>query len=99
MLKNLLLLTGFSTFAVIIIVGFNIYHNLTISSLPDTTQIRIIPIKPTFDKETITKLRDRVPLSVSLIGKSEVVSEDSKEVDTSANGIKNASSSGSIPRL
>jgi len=79
MLKNLLLLTGFSTFAVIVIVAFNIYHNYTQSSLSDTTQTRIIPIPPTFDKETITQLKERDPISVSLSGKTEVQSEDTKD--------------------
>lgn len=79
MLKNLLLLSGFSTFAVIVIISFNIYHNHTLSSLPDVTQQRVVAIPSTFDKQTLMELRKRTPISVSLFDKTEVVSEDAKD--------------------
>ena len=78
MLKNLILLSGFSTFAVLVIVGFNIYHGLTLSSLPPTTQTRVIPIPPTFDKDTIEELRKRTSIPVNLQEKTAVVSDDSQ---------------------
>ncbi len=78
MLKNLLLLTGFSTFAVIVIVAFNIYHGYTLSSLPAITQKRVVSIPGTFDKDTIKELQKRKPVPVNLQEKTAVVSEDSK---------------------
>lgn len=78
MLKNLLLLSGFSTFAVVIIIGLNIYHGFELSSLPSTTQAHVVPIPSTFDKKTLNELKKRVPINVNLQEKSSVVSEDSK---------------------
>lgn len=82
MLKNLLLLSGFSTFAVVIIIGLNIYHNYSLSSLPQSTQAHVIPIPATFDKKTLSELKKRKPLNVTIQGKSEIVSDDSKETST-----------------
>lgn len=79
MLKNLLLLTGFSTFVVVVIVGLNVYHNFTLSSLPKTTQQKIIPIDPSFDKKTLESLKKREQITVSIDEKSSVVSDDSKQ--------------------
>lgn len=82
MLKNLLLLSGFSTFAVIIIIGLNVYHNYSLSSLPQSTQTHVIPIPSTFDKKTIAELKKRKPINVTIQGKSEIVSDDSKETSS-----------------
>lgn len=79
MLKNLLLLSGFSTFAVMIIIGLNIYHNYSLSSLPQSTQAHVVPIPATFDKKTLSELKKRKPINVTIQGKSEIVSDDSKE--------------------
>jgi hypothetical protein len=83
MLKNLLLLSGFSTFAVIIIIGLNVYHNYSLSSLPASTQTHVIPIPSSFDKKTLNDLKKRKPINVVIEGKSEIVSDDSKEVSAS----------------
>lgn len=82
MLKNLILLSGFSTFAVIVIIGFNIYHGMTQSSLSTVTQTRTDPIPATFDKDTIDKLRERTSVPVNLQEKTTVVSEDSQSTTT-----------------
>ncbi len=82
MLKNLILLSGFSTFAVIVIIGFNIYHNNTISSLPEVTQERVLNIPSTFDEQTIESLRTRKSIEVNITDKTTVVSEDSKNAST-----------------
>lgn len=78
MLKNLLLLTAFSTFAVIVIIAFDVYHKIQVSSLSENTKVRVVPIPSNFDIKTIGSLKKRTPISVSLIDKSSVVSEDSK---------------------
>ncbi|MDO8270140.1 MAG: hypothetical protein Q7T54_05740 [Candidatus Levybacteria bacterium] len=102
MLKNLLLLSAFSTFVVIILVGLDIYHKNNISSLQDTTKRNILPIDPKFDKSTLDQLKKRDPITVSLTGKSSVISEDSKPTSRGLNSPSPtitqpaASSSGSI---
>lgn len=78
MIKNLLFLAGFSTFVVIVIVGLDIYHKSKISSLQPSTQRRVIPITPTFDKEALENLKQREPIAVDLSEGSTVISEDSK---------------------
>lgn len=82
MLKNLLLLSGFSTFAVIIIIGLNVYHNYSLSSLPQSAQTHVSPIPASFDKKTLTELKKREVINVVIEGKSEIVSADSKETST-----------------
>jgi hypothetical protein len=79
MLKNLLLLSGFSTFVVIVIVGFNIYHNYTLTSLPTSTQKHVTSIPANFDKKTLNELKKRVPVIINLEEKSSVISEDTKQ--------------------
>jgi len=82
MLKNLLLLAGFSTFAVIVIIGLNVFHDHKVSSLPSATQIHVTAITPNFDVKTLDGLKKRSTVSVSLQEKSAVVSEDSKQTTT-----------------
>lgn len=84
MLKNLLLLSGFSTFVVIVLVGLNVYHSLVTSKVSSITQIRIVPIPSAFDSKTIDELKKRTPMIVSLREKSAVVSEDTKKATDSA---------------
>ena len=79
MLKNLLLLAGFSTFVVFVIIGLNVFHDHEVSSLPASTQIHVNSITPNFDTKTLDQLKKRTPISVSLLEKSAVVSEDSKQ--------------------
>ena len=82
MLKNLLLLSGFSTFVVIIVVAFTIYHNSLLPTLSSNTQHHTTAITPTFDKKTLDTLKKRTPLSVNLEEKSSIISEDSKSTST-----------------
>jgi len=84
MLKNLILLSGFSTFVVIVLVGLNVYHSSVTSTVPAITQIRVVPISSTFDNKTIEELKKRTPLIVSLREKSAVVSEDTKKATESS---------------
>jgi hypothetical protein len=84
MLKNLIYLSGFSLFVVIVIIALNIYHNSTISTLPAITQTRIIQITPTFDKTTIDNLKKRKQINVDLNEKSTITSVDSKSASESA---------------
>lgn len=82
MLKNLLLLAGFSTFVVIVIIGLQVFHDHEVSSLPSSTQTHVTAITPNFDIKTLNDLKKRSAASVSLQEKSAVVSEDSKQTTT-----------------
>lgn len=84
MLKNLLLLSGFSAFAVIVILSFNIYHNYTISSLPKSTQKKVINIPSTFDKKTLSELKKRSAFPVDLFEQTKVLSEDKNPSQTNS---------------
>lgn len=83
MLKNLLLLAGFSTFVVIVIVALDIYHKSKVSSLQPSTQRNIVPITPTFDKKTLEKLKSREQFSVDLREKSTIISADTQSTTAS----------------
>ena len=88
MLKNLLLLSGFSTFVVIVIVGLNVYHGSVTSKVPSITKVRVVTIPNNFDIKTIDELKKRTPVIVSLKGKSGIVSEDTKKASGSATPIR-----------
>ena len=40
-------------------IAFNIYHNTISTTISETTSIQIAPIPPTFDIQTITKLKQK----------------------------------------
>lgn len=96
MLKNLLYLTGFSTFVVIVIIALDVYHNYELSQLPPITQKNIIPISKNFDTKTLDELKKREAITVNLQNKSTVVSEDSKDTTSSVTPSPNIPSSQNI---
>ena len=40
-------------------ITFNIYHNYTTSTIPETLGVEIAPINPNFDTQTIERLKNR----------------------------------------
>lgn len=66
MLKNLLYFAIFSTFLVLVVVGLNVYHNFTTSTVANDTSIKIVPITPSFDIKTIKMLESRLSIPVNL---------------------------------
>lgn len=84
MLKNLLLLTGFSTFAVVVIVGLNIYHTRVTSTTPPATRAKIISIDPSFDSKTINELKKRSTISENLTDKPTILLSDSLDTASSS---------------
>lgn len=66
MLKNLLYFAIFSTFLVLVVIGLNIYHNFTTSTVSSDASIQIIPITPSFDVKTIKMLKSRTGIPVNL---------------------------------
>lgn len=60
MKKNEILLIFISLFTLTVVwIAFSIYHNSIASTIPEATNIRIAPIAPDFDTETIDKLKQR----------------------------------------
>ena len=84
MLKDLVILTGFSTFVVVVIIGLNLYHEYRISTVPINTQEHVIPINPTFDLKTIDSLKKRSLIQVNLQDKSSIVSKDTINASSGA---------------
>jgi len=76
MFKNLILLSGFSTFVVIAIIALNIYHARTDSTLSPLTKERSTPIDATFDQQTLQELRSRNAVPVDLTSRSGVITQD-----------------------
>lgn len=44
---------------VVVWIVINVYHNLNISTIPETTKQEIAPINPAFDIKTIDKIKKR----------------------------------------
>lgn len=66
MLKNLVYLAIFTTFLVAVVIGLNIYHNVTKSTVSSDAAIQIIPITPRFNEDTIKMLQSRTSVQVNL---------------------------------
>lgn len=57
--KDILLLIISSFILVILWIIFSIYHNSVTSTIPEAVSIQILPINPTFDKNTIESIKRR----------------------------------------
>lgn len=67
MLRNLYLLSILLTVGVVSWIGFNVFLNMTQSTIPEDTSTQIVPITPTFDLQTMQdlELRSRVDVNLS----------------------------------
>lgn len=57
--KDILLIVVPSFLLIIAWVAFNIYHNTVSSTIPETLNVQIVPINPSFDSKTIQSLKNR----------------------------------------
>lgn len=58
--KNTLLLLSIATFITVVAwIGFNVYHNLTSSTISETESLEIAPLETTFNQQTIQSLSER----------------------------------------
>lgn len=64
MFKNLVYLGILTTFVVFSMVGFNIYHSYTTSTISQDTSEAITPIPSSFNKGSLDNLRQRKSVSV-----------------------------------
>ncbi len=76
MLKNLILLFAFSSFVTFVWIGTSVYHNTITSKISQSNQIRIEPIDPSFDMETLQSLTSREEVTVNLSDQLTIISED-----------------------
>ena len=74
MLKNLVYLAIFTTFIVLVWIGVTIYHNFSTTTISEVTQIQIVPIKATFNKETVSNLKRRKQINADLSQPSSISS-------------------------
>ena len=81
MLKNLIFLFGFSTFVTIVWIGTTIYHNSVTSKISEANKIKIEPINPSFDMETLESLDGRQIITVNLSNNLSII-EDVKDIST-----------------
>lgn len=57
--KDLVFLLASASILVLLWIAFSIYHNLSMSTIPQTLETSISPIDPTFDKKTLETLKQR----------------------------------------
>lgn len=66
MLKNLVYLSIFTTFVVLVWVALSIYNSINSSTITRVESTQIIPINPTFNTAVITSLQNRIQVPVDL---------------------------------
>ena len=86
MIKNLLILSGFSAFVVFLWIGLTLYHNSVDTTIPASTQQKVIPITPTFDKETLEALKKREAIQSNLGNQAQILN-DSATISAGVNSI------------
>lgn len=59
MIKNLVYLSIFTTFVVLVWISLTIYHALTFSTITKDVSTQIAPLDPTFNTSVISDLRKR----------------------------------------
>lgn len=66
MIRGLLFFAILTTFAIIAIIFFNVYHNVTTPKISEVLKIKNIPITPAFDINTLEKLNQRKQININL---------------------------------
>lgn len=96
MLINLILLFGFSTFVTVVWIGTTLFHNSVTSKISQSNKIKIEPIEPNFDIQTLDSLKGRQSMTINLSENLEIIeslNEDeatqSAEISTQSAGIQN----------
>ncbi len=82
-MKNLIFLFGFSAFVTMAWIGLTVYHNTTESQITPANRIKIEPIEPQFDMETINQLDSRQEIRANLNEQAEIIGEDSELISAS----------------
>lgn len=87
MLKNLIFLFGFSTFVTVVLISTTLFHNSVTSRISKANQVRIEPINPSFDSETLESLDGRQTITVNLSNNLSIIEKvgDSPTATESSN--------------
>lgn len=75
MIKNLLILSGFTAFVVFLWIGLTVFHNSVDTQIPVTTQSRIVPITPSFDTTTLDSLKKREVVQTNLASEAQLLND------------------------
>lgn len=65
--KDILIILFLLLICVVVWAGTSIYRNLAKSTISDTTNQDILPIAPTFDVQTVNKIKNRVKIDPAFI--------------------------------
>lgn len=76
MLKNLIILFGFSTFVTIVWIGTTIFHNSAQSQISESNQRKIEPINSNFDMDTFDQLDTRQEVVVNLSDQLDIITDE-----------------------
>lgn len=57
-------------------IGFSLYHNSVMSTIPQGLSIQIVPIQPKFDTETLENLKKREKIEPILEAEFTILTED-----------------------
>ena len=61
--KDILYISISSFILTVAWVGFSIYHNWVTTTISETLQVQIQPIDPSFDQDTLQRLKNRQPIA------------------------------------
>ncbi|MFI5265474.1 MAG: hypothetical protein ACHQT7_01890 [Candidatus Levyibacteriota bacterium] len=113
MIKNLVYLSIFTTFVVLVWIFLNIYHALTFSTVTKDVNIQITPLDSTFNTSVISSLqkREQIPVdftssfstspsaSPAIIPLIKPTGTPSAQIGTPSAGLTPTTSGGSTPNL
>lgn len=102
-MKNFLYFAILTTAVVAAWVGFSIYHSSIDSTISQDNAVKIVPITPSFDAQTIENLKSKQIIQPDLSAQKAIPTPTGIIVPTTPTpsaGISNTSSpSGQLPRL
>lgn len=74
--KEIVLILSFAFILIVCWIGFNIYHSRITSTISESENVRILPINPNFDTNTIDKLKQRQKVPASFESIKETVKNE-----------------------
>lgn len=84
MIRNILYITIFTAFIVLLWIVFSIKYTLDTSTISQQTSIQISPIPPTFDQTTLQELETRSKVNVNLSDPSPYTSSTTRQASGSS---------------
>lgn len=88
MLKNFILLFGFSTFVTIVWIIATIHHNSVTSKISPVNKSRIAPIESSFDKKAIDGLKTKENIRANLSESANIITDPDSIVASKSSTIE-----------